>query len=955
MSRSVTFNGITQYRPGGLSKIDANALAQIGLNPNGIVGLIGEAEGGEPGVVVQIDDPALAVPSFTSGPLADAIRIAFDPSGDTRVPAGAFRVLAIKANQSTQSALTLYGIVPPVAGGRPYDTVGGAPPTTVVTLATAGLTVDAHIGNYLRIGTEECYIEDNDATTVTVTAPGFSTPVLGTAVYFLAPQYTYTSRDYGTACNRIKQELESGAAQGVAWTTDLDGTNQTSEDVCGRSYLDLEYIGQSTQIAVDSGTTDGAGDINTIADSTKTWGVNALLGYFLHVNTGGGVLAVNNLRKISANAANTIDVSVNFSGVPGVSTVYSVRRGAVHTGTLVSATAGTVTLEATTNVAVNEFANLVLAITGGTGSGQRRVIASNTAGVSSVLTLVKTWTTTPDATSTYAVRYVTAATATISGSAGASTSFATSVAKDGAAAAGDLSITFTPGQTIQDLVNIINQNASYMAYIPNGVNGLALVNDFDYDNGAVAVELRPDRSCYTASPFPVFSYTPTAGVGDTLTMANGIVTVDDAAGAFTDAMVGRFLKISGAAAGGNNGFFPILGRASTTKIFILNAVGVTVTEEFVWSVEAPVSQKWPNHFRKDLSILLADLNDKNQWATVARAAGASLGAGTGLPEFTGSGLGSKSIVGDYFQYMTGGTRGSSTNTNWQACFDALLLERCVHVVPLISYDLSADGFSSTATVASVAAQLAAHVTACRGVEKNECGGYMGVDMNLANYIAQANALNDIDVQLTAQKFTFLNAAGTLTEMPEWSSAVAAAGMRAGMPEVGEPLTHKFIKTTGVSQDSGWNPLSRTDANKLIQNGCLFAEYKKGKGTRWVRDLTTWIKDDNLAFAEGSTRDVCRYVSYGLRTFLEDRFTGVKAKPANAAGIKLEASAYLELCRGENIIVDSTDANGNVILAYHNMRVNISGDVARVRVEVFPAVGINFQLTEIFLQLPTQSA
>ena len=955
MSRFVNFNGITQYRAGGLSKIDASGLAQIGLNPNGIIGLIGEAEGGAPDVVTQIDDPALAASTFTSGALADAIRVAFDPSGDTRVPAGAFRVLAVKTNQSTQSSLILYGIVPPVAGGRPYDTVSTAPPTTVVTLTTAGLTIDAHIGNYLRIGTEERLITDNSATTVTV-SPAFSTPAVGTAVYFLAPQFTYTSTGYGTACNRIKQELESGSSQGVAWTTDLDGDNQTSEDVGGLSYLDLEYIGQSTQVVVDSGTSDGAGDINTVADSAKTgWAADALLNYYAYVTNG---VIVPNLRKISASAAGTFDVTVNFSGVggPGAGAVYSIRRGAILTGTAVSATSTTATLEATINVALNELANLVLAITGGTGSGQRRVIASNTAGVSPVLTVVEPWTTTPDATSTYAIRYVSKATATISGSAGASTTLSTSVAKDGAAAATDLNITFTNAQTIQDLVNVINQNASYMAYVPNGRNGLDLVNDYDIDNGAYGVEIRTDRSCFSAAPFPTMVYSATTGVGDTLTMANGVVTVDDAAATFTTAMVGRLMKISGATNPLNDGFWPILGVASTTKLFIANAAGVTGTNAFVWSVDSPISQRWPNHFRKDLAGVVADINGKNQWATVARAATASFGAGTGLPEFTGSGLGSKALVGDYFKYMAGAVRGISANSNWQDAFDALLEVRCAHVVPLISANLSAQLNNSTATFASVAAQLAAHVTACRGIEKSERGGYLGMAGTITQIIAQANALNDIDVQLSGQKFTFLNVAGELTEMDEWSSAVAAAGMRAGMPEVGEPLTHKWIKSTAVSQDSGWSPNSRTDANKLIANGVLFAQYINGKGLRWERDLTTWIKDDNLAYAEGSVRDVCRYVSYGLRTYLEDKFTGVKAKPANAGSIKQETAAYLELCRGENIIVDSTDATtGEVIHAYHNIRVTISGDVATLRVEVFPAVGINFTLTTIYLRLPTQSA
>jgi hypothetical protein len=317
--------------------------------------------------------------------------------------------------------------------------------------------------------------------------------------------------------------------------------------------------------------------------------------------------------------------------------------------------------------------------------------------------------------------------------------------------------------------------------------------------------------------------------------------------------------------------------------------------------------------------------------------------------------------------MAGATRGTSANTDWQDAFDAMIRTRVNHIVPLISEDLANQGYSSTATFASVAAQLESHVGLARGVEKTERGGYIGMKGTRAQLLSQAATLGDIDVALTGQRLTVLNAAGTLEEMDEWVSAVAAAGMRAGVPEVGEPLTHKVVNTTTLDQDSSWDPAERTDANALIEGGVLFLEDAEEKGVRWVRDLTTWTRDDNLAYSEGSVRDVVRFYTYGLRTFLEDRFTGIKqgsaiaasaAYPrpvASAASIKEAVAEYSESVKSENIIVDSEDDAGNLVNAYHNIRVTISGDIARIRVGIFPAVGINFQLTEIFLQLPTQSA
>lgn len=948
MTRFVTFNGQTQGRPGGITKINANALDPIGLATNGIVALLGEAEGGlaAPGEVVRIDDPALALEQYGSGDLADAIRIAFNPAKDPRITAGAFRCLCVQVNQGTQATLELLAKVPPVMGGTTgTDTVAAAstaaiinlttggltpskevgnhlriggeereivantaasitvspafsqiPPTNaalsilamhdyyasgagpIYTLENGGLTIDAHIGNYLRLGNEVRQITDNDAGTVTVASSFTATPSVGQALEFLAPVQDFTSKIYGVRGNRLQQEFESGASFGVAWTNTLDGSSQISDDLGNKAYLIIEYIGQSLRVIQVSGTDDGTdAGLNTIAD-TGAFTPAAHPGHFVYADTTGG-LAVDNIRKIASNTANVLTCTENFTANPGLNTVYEVRTGQVLSGTLqATSTANTCTLPASINVAVDtasglgELANLVITITGGTGAGQRRVVATHTAGVGATLTVDKDWDTQPDATSTFEVRYCTEATATVSGAQGVSTGLTSRVATDGAAAATDLNITFSQGQTLQELANEINQNANYSATIPNSINPLLLINDFDFDHSAWRIELRNDQSAEETAPFPV--------------------------------------------------------------------------------ANPPVA--WLNRLQKMQTIVNSDFNAKSENASVERDTGASQGAGGGLPEFTG---GVKGTAEDVVTYFSGAIRGTSTNTDWQAAFDELLRVRKQHIAPVIAEDLSNQGYGSTATFAVVAAQLGAHVSLCRGVEKNECGGYLGIKGTLTEYVAQANAFGDQDVQLTSQRLTRLNAAGSATvEMDEWSGAVAAAGMRAGMPEVGEPLTHKYLNSDGLDQDSSWDPRDRTDANLLIENGCLFAENIDGKGIRWVRDLTTWIRNDNLAYAEGSVRDAVRFFTYGLREHLEDKFTGIKAKPATAANIKEETAAFGELMRGESVIVDSVDLDtGDIIHAYHNIRVTISGDVARVRVEIFPVTGVNFQLTEIFLQLPTQAA
>ena len=109
-------NGRIIVHPGGVTVVDASAGLQSALSLSGVVGIIGTASGGEPwvhpdgrqqGPIVQIDDPAEGIRIFGEGPLADAIRILFNPSGDPRIVSGAFRVLAIKLNRSTRSVADL--------------------------------------------------------------------------------------------------------------------------------------------------------------------------------------------------------------------------------------------------------------------------------------------------------------------------------------------------------------------------------------------------------------------------------------------------------------------------------------------------------------------------------------------------------------------------------------------------------------------------------------------------------------------------------------------------------------------------------------------------------------------------------------------------------------------------------------------------------------------------------
>lgn len=772
MTRSVTFNGRTIFHPGGITRIRTNGSASVGPTATGIVGLIGEATSGTPGVITTIDDPALAAEIFGTGPLADAIRTAFEPSNDPRMPSGAFRVLCYKTNQSTKSSVNIPG-----ARHLISDTSTGASTTTVITVTVGGLVVNAHIGRWLKSASEIRKIVSNTANTVTV-SPAFSAAPVNTDPVFIQEDVLgATSVAYGADTTQIAFEFEAGVGTGKYVVTISKGSFvEQSAEILGNPALKLKFIG--------------------------------------------GPTATNGTGSITAATINT--VSFTSAGTP----------------------------------ALNAFANMVVHLP----NGLQRLVASNTnAGAPCVLTLTAGYElTVAEAAAivggTATVKNVTAATANITGANGVATGLTSSTTQNPVSGADDLSLSFAVNETLNQFITRINNTTNYIASLGNGFNGDTVqMKTSDFGTRANAVDVRFDDEILIA-----------------------------------------------------------------TK----------------------------GSFRRDLQDLIDYINNTSTLITVARSTTAT-SEGAEIPAVTG---GVVATVRDFAIYLAGGTRGISANSNFQAGFDTMLLHRVNQVVPLISQDLTNEGFSSTATFASVAAQLAAFVQTAAGSGKNECGGYLGMHGTKSQLLVQAATLNSPDVSVFGQQITVLDVSGTLTKFPEWMQAVQAAGMRAGAPEVGEPLTFKTVSCTAITQDSSWDPASVTDDNALLAGGVMFAETLPNGTFRWVRDITTYITGDEEFYMAGSTRDATRFIAYDLRKKVEDKFTGLKGTPATVASVREFIANTLQNYLTSNIIVPSLDPETGTILVqgWRNLRVFLDGSVLTFRVEIFPVVGICFQLNDISL-------
>ena len=863
MARSVTFSGVTAFKPGGISRVRADNLTPIGGTATGIVALLGEAEGGAPGSVITIDDPVTGAEIFREGPLADAIKVAFQPSSDTRMPGGAFRVLAYKTNVSTQASVGLPG-----ARLIASSTAAAGSTTTQVKWATAVVpTGTALAGFWLKatlvggaIETRRITTVESDNIKINVT-PAFSSMTAANVISILSNELLATSMDYGVHTNNIAIECEAGATAGTKITTVYaDGKQEQTPEVGGDTVLRMMYTGGAV---ANSGL--GFGVVTAANTTTVTFSAQgaSLADVYkdLVIDLGGG------LRRLCST-----------SGVGGAGPAYSVILTLASGHALTTAQAAALTATPTTIY----------------------------------------------------VRDVTAATATVFGKAGVAQGIVTYVN-----AVENLEYSFTSNQTIKSFKDVTNSGGSYLVSIPAGVKDSLTLKTFDFgtsSGGNSAVDIRFDAA---VSPTTKGGFKRNLqALIDRMTLQSSFVTTS------------RWLTEAA---------LPVK-TATTTTGSTTTVVAFAATP---FSASAHIGQ-WLTVSGETVYITSNDTGNLTVFPALSAAptTGLSLsiygyGCGGEFPANTG---GVYTTALDAPIYLSGGSRGVSVNGTsilgapcFQVGFDKLLLQRHNHIVPLIEGDLVNEGNGSTATWDSVAAMLVSHVQSARAGGKNECGGYIGYNGSKTTLITKLANLNDTDVQLTGQTIEVLNSQNDMTVLPYWSMAVAAAGMRAGAPEVGEPLTFKYMKTNSLTNDSSWNPANITDVNTLIEKGLLFAE-QTDRGVRFVRDLTTYVNEDNIAFIAGSTRDATRYVSYDFRTSLENTFTGIKATPTTVTNVKEHCIRLLKSYLDQNIIVGSFDEN-NVFIetGYRNLRVWVSGNVMYVRVEIWPVTGIDFILLDMVLQ------
>jgi hypothetical protein len=312
-------------------------------------------------------------------------------------------------------------------------------------------------------------------------------------------------------------------------------------------------------------------------------------------------------------------------------------------------------------------------------------------------------------------------------------------------------------------------------------------------------------------------------------------------------------------------------------------------------------------FYARLADIVAELNAKSQLVTAERVS-----PGTGAPSNTSSQV-----------FLAGGHEGdagqpgvvTATASDWQNAIDKL---KQVFVNTLV---LGTDS-------AAVHAMGVAHCEFMGGAGKMERDIVMGAAANetVAQLKARALALNSRHARLATQEVSLFNTDGERVFQPPKFQAALAAGMQAGT-SVGNPLTNKYANILGLRQHSSWNPIDNVE--ELLAAGLFVMQFDEGKGFKVVRNLTTYLKDNNLAYSEASVNQATNYSVFVLRSRMET-IIGKKGFARTVQAAAAAADGVLEsLVRDE------------ILAAYKKPTFELALDVLRMELEISPIAPINF--------------
>lgn len=946
MASKIFFAGQITAVPGAYSEVDAAGLAVVGLNATGIVGVIGEAEGGSPyngdTPIYRISNPAKVGKTFLSGDLREAGNILFGPSNDPEIPGGMQEGHFVKVNPATRSSRVFqrsgvdvlrltslnYGsrttqINADIADGTNqgkaitlilndvseiFDDVGGDAAFTV------GYTPGSH-------GAATMTLQVDNAVGVTglftKTGTGLDGDYIGALNGLTGLD---TDKDATVGAGNVVNIRSSSASDvgGQVVIYGLNGSNNPASETLTLNGTSA-VVGAATWNAVsgvikltatvgnitvkDNTTTTTLYVLDTPASLTAGGGVNDFAGTLVEsvdstvaVVADGASTNIAILVGLNASATPTLEkITLNGTTPVTSATVWS-RLDAVVMGYIAAARSLTISgqqfnygdVACIKSSSASDASGKTVTLYGldNTGAVQSEVLTLNG---TSLVTGVATWRRIYGAI----LNVATVGTITVS-------------AMETVTGVGNLTLFTWNG------ASVLSQGLTLVDNVHVGGTAVTVVADTTTTRPLLLIGL----SATGAAQIEALTLTSGTPVVGTLLWSEitaiGMAHVENARTVTASGRAFRYALADYATI-----------KSVTDQIAALSGWAVTVGTNAGDILVEDMDNKGPTSvlsttvdFGADLGFIIAKINEESQLVSAEVIAGA-----TGAPDNTAAPV-----------YLQGGVEGATSFNDWQAALDLLRGDFVNTIVVLTDDD-------------AVQAAVKAHCVYMCGPGRKERDCVLGAPSQISFTAVKtlAQSLNTRHARLAVDDIDRINTSGETETFPPIFTACLAAGMQAGA-QVGTSLTHKFANVLAIAHDSSYT--IEDDANEIIDNGVLVMEEVQGRGFRWLRNVTTYLIDDNLAYTEASVNQAVNVTVYTLRTNLEDKVVGGRGSGTLNAALGEAVTTLNKLC----------DPNGGsqTITNWRSLAITLAGDVMDVDVEIAPEVPTNFVRLTLHLVASTQS-
>lgn len=310
-------------------------------------------------------------------------------------------------------------------------------------------------------------------------------------------------------------------------------------------------------------------------------------------------------------------------------------------------------------------------------------------------------------------------------------------------------------------------------------------------------------------------------------------------------------------------------------------------------------------------------------------------------------------------FLTGGTRGGTTDANFLAAFAACEKLRANFIIPLVSRDATDDiadlltDSSSTYTIDAVHAQLKSHVIAMSTIKRSRNRqGFPSYQGTFADAKTKAATLASFRCTMAMEDFKSVSSDGSIVQQQPWATAVAAAAMQAA--GFYRDITGKLINTSGILyNDSTFDADSDTDVEVALQSGILVARAPNDGtgGFEWVSDQTTYSTDGNFVFNSTQAVYAADQVTLTSKQGMSQAFKGASLADVSAASALSTFDRLMQNLKRVKLLASSDGAPSG----YKNAVVRIVGNTMYVSADVFLAVGLKFISISFTVQEVQQSA